>query len=334
MKRISKIIISRLKGGWASNQMILATKYHRLYPENKFFKRELKYWRILFWLSGEFTQRFGIDEKRSKRVAACYSSLYTHLPDNTIEFKALQVGDILLNIDNENLISLIAFEYGDIWSSDTYYKYHNNNSRNILQSPEINYLFSSCLEGPYEVESLQLHKDDIVVDCGANMGIFSFLAMKRGAKYVYAFDPMQRAQVLLKENIISNGYEDSIIPIPFGLSEKTCTLSFVEEEINIGGSHITRKGEEKTETCNINCVTLDEWIFENKIPKIDFIKADIEGSERDMLRGARNTIKRDHPRLAICTYHLPDDPKVLRDIILSIDSSYNIEQHAMKLYAW
>lgn len=187
-------------------------------------------------------------------------------------------------------------------------------------------------EGPYETESVQLHKDGIVIDCGANMGIFSILAVKRGAKNVYAFDPQERALKLLNKNIKSNGCDGKIIPVPYGLSDKKCTLSFVENNENIGGSRISREGDVATTT--IECTTLDDWIAENNIPRIDFIKADIEGAERDMLRGAGNTIKRDHPRLAICTYHLPDDPEVLRDIILSIDPSYHIDQRAKKLYAW
>jgi len=39
------------------------------------------------------------------------------------------------------------------------------------------------------------------------------------------------------------------------------------------------------------------------------------------------------PKLAICTYHLKDDPVVLREIIKSIDPNYKIEMGRKKLYA-
>ncbi|GHS89510.1 hypothetical protein AGMMS49957_12890 [Synergistales bacterium] len=42
--------------------------------------------------------------------------------------------------------------------------------------------------------------------------------------------------------------------------------------------------------------------------RMEFIKTDIEGYERHMLKGAAKTLKRFAPKLALCTYRLPDDP--------------------------
>jgi hypothetical protein len=67
---------------------------------------------------------------------------------------------------------------------------------------------------------------------------------------------------------------------------------------------------------------------------MQLIKDYLEGSEHDMLNSARNTIKRDYPRLAICMHHLPGDRDVVRDIILSIGPSYQIEQKCAKFYAF
>ena len=258
-------------------------------------------------------------EKREKKLRELDSRTY----DNS----TIVLNDLSLNYNKPSLLKLIDIEYGDIFPSGMYY----DKMGNWLDEPD----FSKTIfdgEGPYETSDVQIHNGDIVIDCGANMGIFSILAVKRGANTVYAFDPQENALNLLNDNICMNNCTGKIIPVPLGLSDKKCTLSFTENDENIDASRISREGD--IETTTIECTTLDEWVAENDIPHIDFIKADIEGAERDMLKGARDTIKRDHPRLAICTYHLPDDPKVLKEIILSIDSTYHIEQREKKLYAW
>lgn len=67
---------------------------------------------------------------------------------------------------------------------------------------------------------------------------------------------------------------------------------------------------------------------------MDFIKADIEGAERDMLTGAMETLRIHAPKLAICTYHLPDDPEILENIIRTANPAYTVKHRWKKLYAW
>jgi len=93
---------------------------------------------------------------------------------------------------------------------------------------------------------------------------------------------------------------------------------------------ITEKNE-NSET--IEVTTIDEFVNEYNINRVDFIKADIEGYERYMLAGAKETLKRFAPKLAICTYHLQDDPDVLSKIILEANPNYIIVQKRKKLYA-
>ena len=66
---------------------------------------------------------------------------------------------------------------------------------------------------------------------------------------------------------------------------------------------------------------------------VDFIKADIEGYERYMLEGAQETLRRFAPKLALCTYHFPDDPEVLAALITKANPAYRIVQRRAKLYA-
>jgi hypothetical protein len=87
----------------------------------------------------------------------------------------------------------------------------------------------------------------------------------------------------------------------------------------------------KTERVKI--YALDTFVKEAGLARVDFIKADIEGAERDMLRGAAATLRDFAPKLALCTYHLLDDPEVLEHLILEANPRYKVVQFRKKLYA-
>jgi hypothetical protein len=86
-------------------------------------------------------------------------------------------------------------------------------------------------------------------------------------------------------------------------------------------------------TEKISITTLDRFVEENKLERVDFIKADIEGAERDMLRGSSHVLKTFAPKLAICTYHLLDDPEVLEKIIKEANPAYTVKYLRHKLFA-
>ena len=62
----------------------------------------------------------------------------------------------------------------------------------------------------------------------------------------------------------------------------------------------------------------------------NFIKMDIEGGEREAILGARATIKKYKPGLAVSAYHLPTDLWGLGLLIAEIDSNYQffVRSHA------
>ena len=65
------------------------------------------------------------------------------------------------------------------------------------------------------------------------------------------------------------------------------------------------------------------------MPRVDFIKFDVEGAELDVLQGATSTIARDKPILAISAYHKWDDFWTLMNFVKSIRSDY---EFAMRQY--
>lgn len=204
--------------------------------------------------------------------------------------------------------------------------------RNISDAYNEN-LFS--YEGPYEINECHLKENDYVVDAGANLGLFTVLVGDIVGDHgkVFAFEPVSETRQVLDQNIKQNNISNcQIIDFALGSSNEDVEISIDDNHLSSSSIVMKNKNFKRKET--IKQTKLDDFVEKNKINKIDFLKADIEGAERDMLRGAEKTIKRFKPRIAICTYHLPDDPEVLEGILKEFVPEYNIVHKYKKMYAW
>ena len=179
--------------------------------------------------------------------------------------------------------------------------------------------------------NVTVEPNDIVIDAGSWVGDFAAYASVKGGQ-VYAFEPTARTFELLKKTAELNG---NIVPVQKGLSDQNTRMTLFENsDGNSGGNALCDKTtEHMTPSEAVQTVTLDDFVRENHLPRVDFIKSDIEGLERRMLAGAQETLARFAPKLALCTYHLPDDPQVMAELILKANPKYNIVQKRKKLFA-
>ena len=185
-------------------------------------------------------------------------------------------------------------------------------------------------EGLYEYKAVKLNKGDIVIDAGANIGEFSAYAGIKGCR-AYAFEPVP----YIVDKYLSKTVEwnPNITICRYALSDNTGKKNFgvVGKGASSSSLDISLDSSEKI---IVQAIDLDTFVEINNLPRVDFIKADIEGAERYMLMGAKRILKEFSPKLSICTYHLPDDPKVLRAIILDANPDYEIEERWKKMYAY
>ena len=79
-----------------------------------------------------------------------------------------------------------------------------------------------------------------------------------------------------------------------------------------------------THKITVPIVPLDNVVENLALERIDFIKMDIEGSERWGLKGGQRTIQRFRPQLAISSYHLKDDPAAVTEEVLKAYRGYGI----------
>lgn len=188
-------------------------------------------------------------------------------------------------------------------------------------------------EGSYEDDSVFLKPDDIVIDTGANVGIFTFWASKKIGKNgrVFAFEPVPEVNKILFDSLKYNAYASKnieVVPYALGSSNEDLILNYQGNDL--GGSGIGKKSN----FIKVPQTTLDDFIEKKGIKKVNFIKMDIEGMEREALKGASKTIAKFKPKLAICIYHLPDDTIIIPEIIKTICPDYQIIKTEAKLYAW
>ncbi|MDR0286845.1 MAG: FkbM family methyltransferase [Clostridiales bacterium] len=227
------------------------------------------------------------------------------------------------NINGVKLIDISFRNFEDILLIHTFY--NDNYDKNIVETIE------KCgIETPYcykdEAFDVTVNENDIVIDAGSSVGEFcAYTASKKAL--CYAFEPTKsRFDELCKTAQLNKG---CIIPVKKGLSDSCGNIEIMTDIMS--PSFVLTKGGGKTET--IEVITLDKYVEETGLKKVDFIKSDIEGAERNLLMGARNVLKKFSPKLSICTYHLPDDPEVLAKIIMEANPKYKIVQLKAKLMA-
>lgn len=162
--------------------------------------------------------------------------------------------------------------------------------------------------------------------------VTAFRKASPGCK-VYSFEPDKYNYASCKEKAEKLSLTNCVTIENSGLWSDTETLHF--NATSDAGSRITESGESKIEV-----TSLDEY-FADKNALPTFIKMDIEGSEFRALEGAKNIIRKNKPRLAICVYHKPEDILSLPGYILELNDTYRFalrhySLHATEtvLYAW
>ena len=149
-------------------------------------------------------------------------------------------------------------------------------------------------------------KGDLILDCGAHVGncaiLFSRLVGKEGR--VICIEPFKesccelrdRLQRLKIDNVlvINKGIWSTALNQALIVSDNTisCKLDSDENKNNDSQTHV-----------EIECTTVDDLIRDLRLPQLDLIKMDIEGSEIEALQGAVNTLTTLKPHLAIASYH-------------------------------
>lgn len=170
-------------------------------------------------------------------------------------------------------------------------------------------------------------KKEIMVDAGAFVGdtVEKYLSYRLDyIRKIYAFEPCERQfnALQIRKNRLVQEYAldaDSIVCERAALSDQNA-YCLMESSTMTGSGNFVSSISEKPSEESVPIYRLDDYLEE----ELDFLKADIEGNELKMLKGATTLIKKCKPRLAICIYHTPFDLIEIPEYIKSIVPEYKM----------
>ena len=236
-----------------------------------------------------------------------YFALQIAFPNDLIQLDFLSNTDSILS--NTNRYEKL---YNDLYDEES--KKTLESIINFRLNREIDFLkdFRFRLNEQYFESFIKLGNHPTFVDGGGFDGGTSkqFASVCPEYESIYYFEPNDLSFKKSIENL------RNIKDIKFfkkGLWDKSEVLYF---DNTLGSaSKISRIGNDSIET-----ISLDEL----KIPEISFMKLDIEGAERKALEGAKETIIRNKPVLAICVYHNQNDFLDVPEFVLKLNSMYKV----------
>jgi FkbM family methyltransferase len=149
---------------------------------------------------------------------------------------------------------------------------------------------------------------DVVLDCGACVGdtAVKFAAHVGASGRVYAFDPFSTHVAIARDVTSRNLLSDRVTFYCCGVAERTHPNITTALASYGQGDPVRIEPGHRLDSVDAS-VTIDDFCRHEQVSRVDLIKMDIEGSEAAALEGARETIERWRPKLAICVYHKASD---------------------------
>ena len=173
--------------------------------------------------------------------------------------------------------------------------------------------------------------DSVVVDVGANIGMFSLYAARSGAHAIYSFEPNRAAFNVLEKNILENDLSEIVRPYNFaisGIPDSVLYLPRRSSPYNRAESSV----ENGSEFDAIPCRSLEYILESNDLDSVDYLKMDVEGAEFDILLQASDQVLK---RIRRIRMELHYSRKHSRDAVLERCRSAGFSVvHQRELICW
>jgi len=202
----------------------------------------------------------------------------------------------------ETEIAKIEIEDGNVIFTSRKTDFHPGNARfyvDILDkriTPIDTFNFDQYEQEDSEMLYKLVSDGDVIFDIGANIGWYSnHLSKKLPDSIIYSFEPIPETFAQIKKNTELNKSKNIILN-NLAFSDAIQTLSFYYSPTITGASssvNITENDSMVKLECKAN--TIDNFVKENNISSLDFIKCDVEGAEFMVYKGGAATIEKYKP---------------------------------------
>ena len=175
------------------------------------------------------------------------------------------------------------------------------------------WLVDYCIREQW-VERIYLHPDahvqpgDIVLDDGAHLGTFTRFALLHGAEQVIAFEPEPTNVACFERTFADEIEEGRVVLTTAAAWNETGVITFESprERPNTGLGRVSETG-----LAAVEAATIDSVVERLGIRRVDFVKMDVVGAERQALEGAAETVAEFAPRMVLSTSVDPGNARAL-----------------------
>ena len=164
---------------------------------------------------------------------------------------------------------------------------------------------------------------DVVLDCGACFGdtALNFASQVGAEGKVFAFEFLPINLSILSKNLALNSDISQRISI---VEHPVWSEDGVPLWIHGDGPRAMVNDQEEGSDGKAETVSIDQFVSDRELDRVDFIKMDIEGAEIGALKGASETLRRFRPKLAICLYHSLSDIHEIPWLVEQMDLGYRL----------
>ncbi|HUR66490.1 MAG TPA: FkbM family methyltransferase [Chitinophagaceae bacterium] len=174
--------------------------------------------------------------------------------------------------------------------------------------------YHNYFESYYELNNINFINNYLgegmkVIDIGAHIGLLSVIMAQKvkSTGKVYSFEPTPSTFRLLQKTIAINNSAGIIQPNRLAVAEKRGKTFFYVTDIEAHNSNSlanNKRNYGNEHKIDVELTSVDEFVLDHKISKIDFIKIDAEGAEYSVLKGCETTLRRDKPKMILALHPL------------------------------